>query len=86
MPTLLLKEQMPVGLSDLQSVPVLRAANEHEDFDTRLQEYVRAIRATSGVFAVSNHKAKTLAQDQGNMLWVNGWCIISGFGSYVDID
>ena len=41
MPTLLLKEQMPVGLSDLQSVPVLRAANEHEDFETRLQEYVR---------------------------------------------
>ena len=86
MPTMLLKDSMPAGLTDLESVPTLRATNADDDFEARLSEYVRAIRATSAVFAVANHKEKTLAQDQGNVLWINCWCIISGFGSYMQID
>ena len=86
MPTMLLKDSMPAGLTDLESVPTLRATSADDDFEARLADYVRAIRATSAVFAVANHKEKTLAQDQGNVLWINCWCIISGFGSYVRID
>ena len=35
-------------------------------YEERLAEYVRAIRATSSVFSVSNHKSETFAQNQGN--------------------
>ena len=52
MPTMLLKDSMPAGLTDLESVPTLRATNADDDFEARLSEYVRAIRATSAVFAV----------------------------------
>ena len=79
MPTMLLKDSMPAGLTDLESVPTLRATNADDDFEARLSEYVRGIRATSAVFAVANHKEKTLAQDQGNMLWINCNCVIVGW-------
>ena len=59
MPTMLLKDSMPAGLTDLESVPTLRATSADDDFEARLADYVRAIRATSAVFAVANHKEKT---------------------------
>ena len=66
MPTALLKDHMPAGLTDLESVPTLWAQTEENDYEERLAEYVRAIQATSSVFSVANQKTETLVQNQGN--------------------
>ena len=42
MQTALLKDHMPAGLTDLESVPTLRAQIEENDYEERLAEYVRA--------------------------------------------
>lgn len=70
----------------MSMVPRMRQDEEDGDFDERLQEYISAIRATVQVFKTSNHKSATLAEYDRYMVWIDAWCIISGFGSYVVAD
>ena len=60
LPSALVEMQLPSGLGDMSIVPRLQQADEEHDAQARLDEYVRAIRATVRVFATYQHKKQTL--------------------------
>ena len=86
LPTALISKQLPAGLSDMRTVPRLKAPDEWKDEAARLAEYVAAIRATASVFPTYNHKTETLAAYDSYMVWIDMWLRLSCFGSFVDVD
>ena len=86
LPTALISKQLPARLSDMRTVPRLKAPDEWNDEAARLAEYVAAIRATASVFQTYNHKTETLAAYDSYMVWIDMWLRLSGFGSFVDVD
>ena len=82
MPTALIKEHLPAGLGDLQTVPRLQEQTGKTEA-ARLEQYIHAIRATAKVFSTYNHKNETLKRDESYMIWIDSWAQLSGFGRFI---
>ncbi len=81
-PTALLALELPAGTMEASgAVPRFATDAERSEAD-RLDEYVRAVRATIRVFAKYHHKKETLAEYDKYFVWLDSWAQLSGFGSF----
>ena len=64
------------GLTDYE---LLRS----EPTEQQLEEYAGTIRKTANVFSTMQVKAGTVAESDKYVVWVDVWCKLNGFGSYV---
>ena len=85
MPTALIGDQLPAGLGDVRTVPKLHEM-DGETSEARLKEYIAAVRSTARVFRTYNHQKLTLESYDSQVVWVDAWMRMSGFGAFVSVD
>ena len=92
-PTAMMKPLMPAGASSLERLPSLTEGGlsdyellRSEPTEQQLEEYAGAIRQTANVFSSMQVKAGTVAERDKYVVWVDAWCKLSGFGTYVVLD
>ena len=82
LPTALIADELPAGSFEASSSVPRFATDAERPEAERLDEYVRAIRATMNVFAKYHFKLPTLAAMDKYFVWLDSWAMLSGFGSF----
>ena len=84
---------MPAGASSLERLPSLMEGGlsdyellRSEPTEQQLDEYSGAVRKTAKVFSSMQVKAGTVAERDKYVVWVDAWCKLNGFGSYIVLD
>ena len=86
LPTAVIVEQLPAGSMEMShEVPRMASDAERSEAE-RLNEYVLSIRATMRVFGKFHQQTTTHATNDLNMVWLDSWGKLSGFGSHVVVD
>ena len=92
-PTAMIRPLMPAGASSLERLPSLMEGGlsdyellRSEPTEQQLDEYSGAVRKTAKVFSSMQVKAGTVAERDKYVVWVDAWCKLNGFGSYIVLD